>query len=100
MSDSPTETSRVQLKDLPHTRASDFRLVYTNNTGLALNFYDITLIFGYVVPDAFKPGETQIEDRVAVTMSWEHAKALVNGLRSVVEQYESENNAKLRELPK
>jgi hypothetical protein len=86
------------IKDLPHIRLDKFLSTYINSTGLATNFYDLTVIFGKVtVSDA---GEPVVEDHAAITMSWEHAKALATGLKQAVDNYEQNLQVKVRDLAK
>ena len=87
---------RELVKDLPHARSDSFVSTYANNTGLVATFYDVTLIFGKVAVDPAATGV--IEDHAAISMSWEHAKALVNGIRKAIEKYEEEHNVRVRDL--
>jgi hypothetical protein len=77
----------VRIKDLTHTRSEEFRFVYANSATVSETFWDITLIFGEVIPS---PGQNTavVEDRVGVTMSWEHAKALCEVFKRQVDDYE------------
>ena len=76
-----------QVKDLPHRRAPGFTHFYTNNIGLAVNFYDIAFLFGQLALDE-DAKSMLMEDQAMVTMSYEHAKALVKGLQEALENYE------------
>ena len=80
------EASRNLVKDLPQTRSPRYVEAYSNNLGLAANFYDVTLIFGQVVVSP--QGMPVVENSAAIAMSWEHAKALAAGLSKAVEAYE------------
>lgn len=90
----PQATTRNLIKDLPQVRTPNFVDVYTNNTSLAANFYDVTTIFGKVVVNA--DGKAVVENSVAVTMSWEHARALAAGLNAAIETYEKDQKATIR----
>src|ERR1700693_1761382 len=94
-----TDSQRLGLvKDLPHVRFEKFTSAYVNNTGVAANFYDLALVFRNVTVDA--SNDARIEDHAAITMSWEHAKAIAAGLRQAVENYEKEHNGKVRDVSK
>ena len=91
------EASRNLVRDLPQTRSPRYVEVYSNNLGLAANFYDVTLIFGQLVISP--QGTPVVENSAAVAMSWEHAKALVVGLGKAVEAYEKDHAATIRKTP-
>jgi uncharacterized protein DUF3467 len=91
------QAPKMQVANLRQIRAQDFVQTYVNNTGLALNFYDLTLIFGNITVGS--DGEPVVENHAAVTMSWEHAKSLAKGIMKAVEKYEEENNTTVRKLP-
>lgn len=88
------EASRNLVKDLLQTRSPRFIEVYSNNVGLAANFYDVTIIFGQVLVS--QQGTPVVENTAAVAMSWEHAKALAAGLTRAVEAYEKEHSTTIR----
>jgi hypothetical protein len=79
----------VRIVDLPHEDAPGFVSVFTDTCGFATNFYSVTLVFGGVVSRQAKG--PYVEDRAAVAMSWEHAKALADILTSNIEAYEKQN---------
>lgn len=60
---------------------------YSNHTGVATTNFDIKLIFAEI-QSANESGLTVIEHG-DVTMSTQHAKAFLNTLAQVIEQYES-----------
>lgn len=85
--ESETKRDVVLVKDLERVQSADFMFVHSNSARLAENFYDIQIIFGAVIP---RPKEElpAIEERVAVSMSWEHAKALYLAVKRSVDAYE------------
>ena len=86
------------IADLGHRTAENFRRVYSNNSNIAVNFFDVTVLFGQVIidPDGTDPF---LNDEVAVTMSWEHAKALLDGLTRALTDYEQSNKQPIRRKP-
>ena len=91
------EASRNLVKDLPQIRSPRYVEAYSNNLGLAANFYDVTLIFGQVVVSP--EGKPVVENSAAIAMTWEHAKALAAGLSKAVEAYEKEQASTIRKTP-
>jgi hypothetical protein len=91
------KASRNLVRDLPQTRSPQYMEVYSNNIGLAANFYDVTIIFGKVVVS--QQGIPVVENTTAVAMAWEHAKALAAGLSRAVEAYEKEHATTIRKPP-
>lgn len=89
----PDEQPRTfQISQLPHKKSERYAAVYTNNVGLGNSFYDVQLVFGQVIPGQYGSNpEPYVEDSVAVTMAWEHAKALAIALQQAVESYEKEH---------
>lgn len=88
------ESSRKSVTDLPQIRSPRYVEAYSNNLGLAANFYDVTLIFGQVLVSP--QGTPIVENSAAISMSWEHAKALAAGLSRAVEAYEKEHVTTIR----
>jgi hypothetical protein len=93
----PLKPGRNLVRDLPQIRSPHFLEAYSNNVGLAANFYDITLHFGKVTVSP--EGKPVVENTAAVTMSWEHAKALVAGLNHAIQDYEKDHLTKIRTTP-
>ena len=80
--------------ELETIRPEDFRFVHTNRARVSENLFDVTLLFGAILPPAALTGEPPyIEERVGVTMSWEHLKALRDIITERVEHYESQIGA-------
>jgi hypothetical protein len=80
------------------------RETYSNHVTLCSTESDVRIAFGQVVPiggntAAEAPGQTanngqlpfQIEQRVAVTMSWLQAKAMTQVLEDTVARFEAKN---------
>src|SRR5438128_6054779 len=82
--------AEVRIVDLPHEKSQGFVSIYTNTAGLAMNFYDVTILFGRVV-NRDNPTESYIEDGASVTMAWEHAKALADSILKFLDIYEHKN---------
>jgi hypothetical protein len=86
------------IADLKHKTAENFRRVYSNNSNIAANFFDMTVLFGEVIIDP-EGTDPFLNDEVAVTMSWEHAKALLDGLARALTDYEQSNKQPIRRKP-
>ncbi len=78
----------VKISDLKRVRSPSFVDTYSNNVNGGAGFHDLRLIFGQIVTGMDDP---YIEDRAAVTMNWEHTKALRDLLDRLLRQYEEEN---------
>src|SRR5947209_3922670 len=84
------------VAELEHQRAPNFVSAYSNSATFGLNFFDMTMVFGQIVSPT--PLTMLIEDRVAVTMSLEHAKALLRGLQDTIAAYEK-THGPVRDTP-
>jgi Protein of unknown function (DUF3467) len=93
----PQEMKVFNAKDLEHRPSPDFLRVYTNSANFGINFFDLTIVFGEMVSDTDAKG-MHIENRVAVTMSLEHAQALAQALRQTLDLYET-THAPIRKAP-
>ncbi|HEV2200996.1 MAG TPA: DUF3467 domain-containing protein [Bryobacteraceae bacterium] len=93
----PQEAKVFNAKDLEHRHSPNFLRIYANNAGFGINFFDLTIVFGEMVADADGKG-MYTEDRVAVTMSLEHAQALMQALRQALDIYEK-THAPIRKVP-
>jgi hypothetical protein len=91
----PQELKIFNAAELEHKQSPNFSRIYTNSAGFGVNFFDLTIMFGEMVQD---PGGMHIEDRVAVTMSLEHANALAQALRQAIDLYET-SHAPIRKTP-
>ena len=87
-----------QVRDLGQIKSAEFQSLYASNALLAASFYDITLIFGK--PVLSDKGIPVLENSVAVTMSWEHAKVLVIAMQKAIDAYEKTHGAAVRDAPK
>jgi hypothetical protein len=90
-----TESEPYNVSDLEHERSSDFKQIYSNNASMGLSFFDVSITFGELVPSLHKVAP-KIQDRVTVTMSWEHLKALYEALSKIIAGYEQSQGAKIR----
>jgi hypothetical protein len=90
------EMKSVPIRDLDRTRATDFRFVHANSASVAETFWDTMIVFGAVVPRTDQESPV-IEERVGVSMSWEHLKALYRVLGRRIQKYEQTNGIQLRE---
>ena len=84
----------IAVAQLPHHKSDQFATIYTNTAGLGANFYDMQLIFGRIVqthPNEVQGQGVHIEDLIAVSMAWEHAKALTGSLNKAIAEYEKDN---------
>jgi len=75
------KTPIYKLDQIERVRVPNFCSVYANNTNGSATFYDLSLLFGQAVgaPSKDKP---YIEDRVSVTLAWEH----VGPLRDLIDR--------------
>lgn len=86
------KTTRHRVGDLKHKRGPDFRRLHSNSANVATTFFDMMIMFGEVTPNMDDmAADPVIEEVVAVTMSWEHAKALSKVLAEQVKTYEDEH---------
>jgi hypothetical protein len=94
-----SQQKSFEFKDLEHRQAENFQLVYCNNASLSASFFDASITFSEVVGGLNKP--PIVEDRVTMTMSWEHLKALGAAIQTAVNEYETGGaGGKIRERPK
>jgi len=85
----------IEPDDVPRHEDSDsFPRFHTNAMRGWGGPFDLTLDFGYRADP-----ETMPETQFRVSMSWEHALAMVNVVRALVEEYESQAG-KLPDLEK
>ena len=78
------------VEQLERIRVPNFCSVYANSTNSYSSFYDLRLIFGQVVVD---PGREKpfVEDRVSVTLTWEHVGPLLDLLDKLLKAHELEH---------
>jgi hypothetical protein len=72
---------------IPSFRSDKFTKVYANSANLEITPWDFKLVFGELIRDK---GEHKIEEIVAVVMSPQHAKALLNVMQNNVREYEKQ----------
>ena len=71
------------------TRTSQWRVIYTNTTGLSLGDTDVRLVLGFDL-DLTKPGSSILEEAV-VAMPLKSAKLLAYTLSAVIAKWEALN---------
>jgi hypothetical protein len=81
-------TTTRTLQDLPIRQSTDFAMVYANSADFATLPWDLTVIFGQVV--SADPNNPYVEQRVAVTLSPQTAKMVLDFLRRNVVAYEQQ----------
>ena len=74
-----------QIEHVPSEGFLDF---YSNSAQVTLTKYDIQFVFGLLVPAKFGQERPKAEQRVAVIMSYEHAKAFSDLLTRQIEKGE------------
>lgn len=74
------------VAELEHYRVPDFTQVYANSAGFGINFFDLSIVFGQIVSPS--NDSMLIEDKIVVTMSIEHARALMLALQDTLATYE------------
>lgn len=62
---------------------------YANYHGLGWTVYDVRLLFGELID--VLPEKFIIEEVAHVTLSWQQAKLLSNGLSEIIRKYEAAN---------
>jgi hypothetical protein len=90
------KSATVKIEDLPRHNADNFLDIYANNVGSSSNFYDLRFLFGQII--AGPKIDPHIEDRVSVTMSWEHARQFRALLDRLIKGYEA-NTGPIRKHP-
>ncbi|MGD1216600.1 MAG: DUF3467 domain-containing protein [Terriglobales bacterium] len=80
-----TETPQVQ--PLKYTRSEGFRKIYANSALLDVTPWDFVFTFGEMQRSDNAP-PSHIENQVAITMSPQHAKALLNVMKTKIDEYE------------
>jgi|SRR6267142_2062849 len=81
-------TTTRRLQDLPLRQSPDFTMVYANTVHFATLPWDLTLIFGQVI--SVDPNDPHLEQRVAVTLSPQTAKTVLEFLHRNVVAYEEQ----------
>jgi Protein of unknown function (DUF3467) len=90
----PTESPAEVIKN-PNSTVVTF---YSNSANIDVTPWDFKILFGEITKierQGEMGGQIFVDDKVRVTMSPQHAKALMNVLRTNIEQYE----AKLGSIP-
>ena len=90
------EQRKFNVLEMEHQRATNFSQVYANNASFGITFFDFSITFGQILaPD---PNSMLVEDRATITMSLEHAKALMNALQETLVTYEK-THGPIRKAP-
>jgi hypothetical protein len=91
-------SSPFPLEKVEHEHSEGFKVVYSNAVFMGASFYDISVTFGEIMSGA--PGiAPKIRDHIAITMSWEHLKALHDAIGRIIENFETTNQVKIRQPP-
>ena len=83
------------VADIAVRHAEGFRRVYANNSAFTVTFFDMCITFGEITAEGTS---ASVEQRVAVTMSIEHAKAMALGILGQLADYEK-GNGPIRKTP-
>lgn len=65
--------------------------LYTNYIVTSWSMYDIRARIGQLVPSGEGKGDFVVEERAALTLTWQHAKAVAGLLAKLVSDYERAN---------
>lgn len=75
-----------RVTELVNLKSPNFVSVYSNNVAYALNFFDLSMIFGEM--QSVDNGKGIVEQTVRIVMSLPHAKIFGTLLLSQIQQYE------------
>lgn len=95
-----TAPEAYNVTDLEHRKGPEFKQVYCNHAVMAMSVFDASIIFGELVPGLGPKTAPTITDHVNVTMSWEHLKALYDGIGKIIENFEETQGVKIRPVSK
>lgn len=80
-----------RVDELEVIRPEEFRFIHANRARVSENFFDASLIFSAILPSVEVAGTPPyLEERVGVSMSWEHLRALRDILTERIENYEAQ----------
>jgi hypothetical protein len=80
-------TETPQIQQLKYERSESFKKVYANSALLDITPWDLTFTFGEMQRADGEP-PSHIENKIAITMSLQHGKALLGILKNKLEEYE------------
>lgn len=80
------DSESVQVGNLPTKRAQDFIRVYGSIVAVSSSPWDVSFTVGHPIIE--DPSDMHVEQRVAVTLSWQTTKALAQILTSNIRNYE------------
>lgn len=92
----PVKQKTFSVTEMEHRRGGSFSHIYCNTASFSITFFDFSITFGEITSD--NPDEMHIEDRARVTMSLEHAQALLVALQHQLTSYEKKYGA-TRKVP-
>jgi hypothetical protein len=78
--------SQQETREAEYRRSNTFLSMYANSTQIRITPWDIQLIFGEIF--SVDEQKVVIENQLAVTLSPQQAKALINALLGQVQAYE------------
>lgn len=85
-SDDEKNASQQPSREVESRRSDTFLSLYANSVNIRLTPWDVQLIFGEILEADER--KLVIENHLAVTLSPQHAKALLNALSGQVQAYE------------
>ena len=80
------ENTLPPMNELPTKHSQDFMRVYGSLVSTSATIFDVSFIFGQAITEDHQ--NPYIERKVAVTMSWQAAKAFAQLLNSTITSYE------------
>jgi Protein of unknown function (DUF3467) len=93
MADEKTTTQPPQYEWIPPRDGRPIPEIYTNYIITSWTTFDVRARFGQLVPTTSGPGKGNfvVEERAAVTISWQHLKTVSKLLAKLVADYERTN---------
>jgi hypothetical protein len=77
----------TETPQLKYVRADSFKNIYANSALLDVTPWDFTFTFGAILREDAVP-LSHVENQISITMSPQHAKALLSVLTKKLEEYE------------
>ncbi len=87
---------KLKKRKQTRSRSPSFVEVYSNSMNMEVTFNDIKLLFGEII--VATQDELQVEEKVSVIMSPEHALACVKAMDKILKKYVT-NFGPIREQP-
>jgi hypothetical protein len=85
----PLETPKYQW--VPPRDGHHVPEIYANYMTTSWSMYDIRARLGQLVPSGDGPRDFVVEERAAITLTWQHAKQIATILSRLVADYERAN---------